>query len=153
MTYDPKKGKGALPTSIEQSEVSKAVEKSYKKYANGFQRPSVLLNLEPRMMFDGAAPAVVDDIIETANNASSNAESLPNPDTGQASSDVDESPGQSEQNTESSQAGENLAASDALFDQLTNNTSSSSSSDPASDLESTEHEVLPKKRIKMCLLL
>jgi len=134
MTHDNKKGKSDLPTSIEQSEVSKAVEKSYKKYANGFQRPSVLLNLEPRMMFDGAAPAVVDDILESTGSA--NNEALPNPNTEPPSNEANESSGQEEQGGGSSQADENIAASESLFDQLTNNTLS----DPAADLESTEDE-------------
>lgn len=65
------------PATIEQSPVSKAVQKSYKRYANGFQRPSVLLSLEPRMMFDGAAPTIMDELIDAGSTSSP--ESLPNP--------------------------------------------------------------------------
>jgi len=63
--------------TVKESALSKAISSSYKKYANGFDRPSLLLNLEARMMFDGAAPAVADEIIENANDQSP--ESLPAP--------------------------------------------------------------------------
>lgn len=133
------------PLIVERSEVSKAVEKSYKKYANGFQRPSVLLNLEPRMMFDGAAPAVVDDIIDTTE--SSTDESLPNP---EADSEEESLNGDDDEESESSSLNENSPTSEdpdsstsenSLFDQLTNN-SSDLTVDPASGLDSAEDELL-----------
>ncbi|MGH1429266.1 MAG: DUF4347 domain-containing protein, partial [Arenicella sp.] len=62
---------------VNKSTLNKAVSKLYRKYANGFERPSVLLNLEPRMMFDGAAPAAIDEIVESASEKSP--ESLPAP--------------------------------------------------------------------------
>jgi len=133
------------PLIVERSEVSKAVEKSYKKYANGFQRPSVLLNLEPRMMFDGAAPAVVDDIIDTTE--SSTTESLPNP---EADSEEESLNGDDDEESESSSLNENSPTSEdpdsstsenSLFDQLTNN-SSDLTVDPASGLDSAEDELL-----------
>ena len=117
-----KANNGNLPASVEQSEVSKAVNKSYKKYANGFQRPSVLLSLEPRMMFDGAAPAVVDDIIDIP-NSNSNAESLPNPSTQESESKNESSQLTSEQDDSnaSASAGTPNADEQNLFNQLTNN--------------------------------
>jgi len=126
------------PLIVERSEVSKAVEKSYKKYANGFQRPSILLDLEPRMMFDGAAPAVIDDIIDT--DKESSAESLPNPDIAseeEISADDDEeseSSGSSETSTSSSSAEPEPSAEGALFEQLTNN-NAELLADPAANLE------------------
>jgi len=57
--------------------VSKDLSTAYKKYANGFNRPSLLLNLEARMMFDGAAPIAADEIIE--NTTPQSPESLPEP--------------------------------------------------------------------------
>ena len=126
------------PLIVERSVVSKAVEKSYKKYANGFQRPSILLDLEPRMMFDGAAPAVVDDIIDTDKESST--ESLPDPDVAseeETNSDDDEeseSPGSSETPTSSSSTEPAPSSDDALFEQLTNN-NAELLVDPAANLE------------------
>ncbi len=62
---------------VVKSKLNDVVGKLHKKYANGFERPSVLLNLEARMMFDGAAPAAADEILDNANSQSP--ESLPNP--------------------------------------------------------------------------
>ena len=64
-------------SKIVQSKVSKDLSTAYKKYANGFNRPSLLLNLEARMMFDGAAPIAADEIIE--NTTPQSPESLPEP--------------------------------------------------------------------------
>jgi len=152
MTYDPKKSKNTLPTSIEQSEVSKAVEKSYKKYANGFQRPSVLLSLEPRMMFDGAAPAVLDDIIESS-NAGPSSESLPNPDTQAGSSQDDSSQPASDQSSSDATVGTPSAEDQSLFDQLTNNSSSALLSDLASglDQEGTADDSLESEQLESTL--
>jgi len=123
---------------VERSEVSKAAEKTYKKYANGFQRPSILLDLEPRMMFDGAAPVVVDDIIDT--DKESSAESLPNPDVAseeEINADDDEeseSSGLSQTSPPSSSAEPEPSTEDALFEQLTNN-NAELLVDPAANLE------------------
>jgi len=59
------------------SRLATAVGGAHKKYANGFDRPSVLLNLEPRMMFDGAAPLEADELL--GDSSSSVPESLPEP--------------------------------------------------------------------------
>jgi len=137
MAYDHKDDKNGLSISVEKTEVSKAVEKSYKKYANGFQRPSVLLDLEPRMMFDGAAPAVVDDVVDAA--AASAAESLPNPnaDSNQQSNDAQSATVDSD--TSSPQASDSNDGSElSLFDQLTNDASSDLIADPATIVISTE---------------
>ena len=83
-------------SKIVQSKVSEGISNAYKKYANGFNRPSLLLNLEARMMFDGAAPAVADEILENANNQSP--EALPAP-TGESQEASQES---SQETTESS---------------------------------------------------
>ena len=57
-------------SKIVESKVSKDLSTAYKKYANGFNRPSLLLNLEQRMMFDGAAPIVADEIIDNTTEQS-----------------------------------------------------------------------------------
>ena len=141
--------KKGFPTFVERTEVSKALDKAYKKFANGFQRPSILLSLEPRMMFDGAAPAVVDDIIDTTEGSS--AESLPNPEVDSeeetATGDDDEeseSPSSTETSTSSTNNTEGDpdpdSSEDSLFNQLTNN-SSNLIVDLAADLENIEDEV------------
>ena len=78
---------------FQKSSVAKGISKSYKKYAHGFERPSILLNLEPRMMFDGAAPVSVDDAFEVASQPL--AESLPEPSTQQEQSTNNAGQGQS----------------------------------------------------------
>ena len=147
MTNFTKTGKGDLPTSMEPSEVSKAVKKSYKRYANGFQRPSVLLSLEPRMMFDGAAPAVVDDIIESTTNSSESL-SNPNPNTESPTSELSEN---TDADQQASQAEENIAESQVLFNQLTNNDDLSTATDPAADLESTEDDYYNEETLESTL--
>jgi len=71
------KRKGSVNKTFKKSKLTQAVDKVYKKYANGFERPSLLLDLEPRMMFDGAAPAVVDDMLDDSKEPLP--ESLPEP--------------------------------------------------------------------------
>ena len=111
-----------LKILTEKSEVTKAVEKSYKKYANGFQRPSILLSLEPRMMFDGAAPTIVDEIIDASSDSSP--ESLPNPSTdSDAQSPAEGSPSDTETQ-------ETADAASLLVEQTQSN-------DLASDLDSS----------------
>ena len=150
MAYDHKDDKKGLSISVEKTEVSKAVEKSYKKYANGFQRPSVLLDLEPRMMFDGAAPAVVDDIVDAA--AASAAESLPNPsaDSNQQSNDTQSSSADSD--TSSPQASDSNDESElSLFDQLTNNSSSDLIADPAAGLDAENGDFQQSQNLESTL--
>ena len=86
--------------TVKESALSKAISKIYKKYANGFDRPSLLLNLEARMMFDGAAPAVADEIIENVNDQSP--ESLPAPSAESSQSNSAEAETTSTSTTESS---------------------------------------------------
>ncbi|MGI9316097.1 MAG: hypothetical protein ACR2QW_02095, partial [bacterium] len=51
----------------------------YKRYRRGFYRPNLLLTLEKRQMFDGAAGAILaDDLIDEG--ATGAEESLPVPD-------------------------------------------------------------------------
>ena len=135
--------KKGFPTFVEKTEVSKALDKAYKKFANGFQRPSILLSLEPRMMFDGAAPAVVDDIIDTTEGSS--AESLPNPEVDSeeetaAGDDDEESESQSSTETSTSTTEGDPdpdSSEDSLFNQLTNN-ASDLIVDPAAGLDNEE---------------
>ena len=143
MTKNIKDNNAGFPDFVEKTEVSKALDKAYKKFANGFQRPSVLLNLEPRMMFDGAAPAVVDDIIDTTEG--STAESLPNPEVDSEEESLtgdDDEESESGSSTESSSTSgdpESSASENSLFDQLTNN-SSNLTVDPAAGLDALENE-------------
>jgi len=53
---------------LKESGLSIALNKQHTKFANGFDRPSLLLNLEPRMMFDGAALAEASDIADSEEN-------------------------------------------------------------------------------------
>jgi len=57
--------------------VDKYIKRAYRKYVSSFDRPSVLLDLEKRMMFDGAAAFIVEEIFDDLSG--SNNESLPNP--------------------------------------------------------------------------
>jgi len=133
MTFDPTDKKKS-DIELTKSPVSKAVSKTYKKYANGFQRPSMLLSLEPRMMFDGAAPAVIDDITDSTESGSS-AESLPAPSTESPSDSSSDSSGLSNGSSGTESAGsenENLSVDDSSESEL-----APESSDPASELEGT----------------
>ena len=68
----------------EQSALNKEVKNIYKRFRQGFYRPNLLLTLEKRQMFDGAAGAIVsEEMLDPL--ASGAEEQLPTPDTSSAS--------------------------------------------------------------------
>jgi len=81
MTSDDKNSSNSNLTfskrKVVKTKLATAVGDTQKKYANGFDRPSVLLDLEPRMMFDGAAPLEADQLLGESD--ASAPEALPAP--------------------------------------------------------------------------
>ena len=118
-------------SKIVESKVSKDLSTAYKKYANGFNRPSLLLNLEQRMMFDGAAPIVADEIID--NTTEQSPESLPEP---TASSDTEAAEKEATETTDAVGTQEESADVDGIADSLEvgdENSSDTVTSEEASD--------------------
>ncbi|NND72255.1 MAG: DUF4347 domain-containing protein, partial [Rhodothermales bacterium] len=65
-------------TGPEQSGLAQEIKRIYKRYRQGFYRPNLLLCLEKRQMFDGAAGAIAaDDMLDDASAGSE--EQLPTP--------------------------------------------------------------------------
>ena len=68
--------KSKMSQDIEKSKLTNELNQSYKRYAHGFDRPSLLLNLEARVMYDGAAATAIDEVV--ADTESQSPENLSN---------------------------------------------------------------------------